>query len=275
MPELPEVETIKRSLEKKITGQTIADVEVFYPKIVPTHRPHQFKEQLVGRTIEKLGRRGKYLLVHLSGGFTLVMHLRMTGRLVLIKNREQLPKYTHVLFRLGNQTVLAFADMRKFGRINLVSSEELKNLAGLKDLGPEPLGEEFTLEYLTKELNRRRTKIKPLLLDQTFVAGLGNIYADEALFLAKIHPERPAGDLKPQEITALYHAIIEALQQGINNRGTSISDYVDGEGNIGNNQNMLNAYSREGEHCPRCAAIITRKKVAGRSSYFCPKCQRL
>ena len=275
MPELPEVETVKRSLEKKITGLTIENAEVIFPKAVPTHEPQDFKNMLIGRTVEEMRRRGKYLLIYLSGGFTLVIHLRMTGRLLLINSSQPLPKYTHVVINFNNNTSLAFADMRKFGRINLLPCDELNNLSGLKNLGPEPLGNDFTLKYLTENFKRRRTKIKALLLNQSFIAGLGNIYADEALYLAKIHPERLAGELTSSEISKLYRAIIEVLQQGIANRGTSFRDYVDGEGKTGSNQNMLQAYNREGKPCYRCGAVISRKKVAGRSSYFCPQCQKL
>ncbi len=275
MPELPEVETVKRSLEEKITGLAIENVQVIFPKVVHNQKPPDFKKLLIGRTVEKMGRRGKYLLIYLSGSFALVIHLRMTGRLVLINSGMELPKYTHVVINFNNNTALAFADMRKFGRINLLPSNELKTLSGLKDLGPEPLGNEFTLEYLTKKLQNRRTKIKAFLLNQRFIAGLGNIYADEALYSAKIHPERSADELTSLEINRLYHAIIEVLQQGIANRGTSFRDYVDGEGKTGSNQNMLQAYNREGQPCHRCGAVISRKKVAGRSSYFCPHCQKL
>ncbi|MBM7855050.1 formamidopyrimidine-DNA glycosylase [Desulfohalotomaculum tongense] len=275
MPELPEVETVKRSLEKLITGLTIINVDVLMPKIIKSHTAQDFKKLLMGSEIKKLGRRGKYLLVYLSANKVLVIHLRMTGRLVLLKDNAELPKYTHVIFYLENDKRLIFADMRQFGRIDLLPEEELANMPGLKKLGPEPLEKKFNPEYLKKELKRRRTKIKALLLDQTFVAGLGNIYADEALHLAKVHPERPARDLTAEEIVNLYNAIVTVLRQGIKNRGTSFSDYVDGEGNTGSNQNMLKVYRREGKPCHCCGSIIKRKKVAGRSSCFCPQCQQL
>jgi formamidopyrimidine-DNA glycosylase len=274
MPELPEVETVKRSLAKLIIGLTITNVDIFAPSVVATHDAESFKAILSGLKINNLQRRGKYLIINLSNQLTLVIHLRMTGRLVYLKADQAPPKYTHVLFHFDNGNQLAFADMRRFGRVNLLPTAELKNLSGLKDLGPEPLTDEFNANYMLKALKKRRTKIKPLLLNQTFVAGLGNIYADEALHSAKIHPERLASELNDNEVTHLYQAIVTVLTQGIENRGTSFSDYVDGLGNKGSNQHMLKAYNREGELCHRCGNIILRKKVGGRSSYFCPQCQK-
>ena len=280
MPELPEVETIKRTLKIVLANLTITDVTIFKPKLV--NRP-DFKEALVGCQIsDQLTRRGKYLLLPLnkcaskSGDMTLAIHLRMTGCLVVIKENDQLPKYTHVLFYFDNPKIkLVFADMRQFGRLSLLTNAELQDLSGLKDLGPEPLEKNFNPTYLKNNLSSRRAKIKSLLLNQTLVAGLGNIYVDEALYLAQIHPERLGCDLTAPEVNNLYHAIITVLEQGIQNGGTSISDYVDAEGNAGNNQNMLQAYQRQNKPCYRCDEIITRIKVAGRSSHFCPRCQKI
>ncbi|MEG6617032.1 bifunctional DNA-formamidopyrimidine glycosylase/DNA-(apurinic or apyrimidinic site) lyase [Peptococcaceae bacterium 1198_IL3148] len=274
MPELPEVETVKRSLEKLIIGLKISDVEVLAPSVVVDHQPESFRAILNGLQVENLQRRGKYLIINLSDQLTLVIHLRMTGRLVYLTPDQPPPKYTHLLFHFDNQSRLAFADMRRFGRINLLPTAELKKLSGLKDLGPEPLTGDFSIDYLHQTLKKRRTKIKPLLLNQTFVAGLGNIYADEALHRAQIHPERLAAELNAEEMARLYQAIVGVLTQGIENRGTSFSDYVDGLGNKGSNQHLLKAYNREGEPCHRCGNLILRKKVGGRSSYYCPQCQQ-
>lgn len=275
MPELPEVETVKRSLQKLAVGQTIVDLEVFLPKIVRPHPPEFFRAAVTDLKIENFRRRGKYLLVDLSEEMVLLIHLRMTGRLVYLKKNDPLPKYTHLLFYLDSGSRLAFADMRQFGHVTLLSRTEAAHLPALTKLGPEPLEEQFSVDYMKEKFSKRRTKVKGLLLDQTFVAGLGNIYADEALHRAKIHPERAVGDLTVEEITALYHSIVAVLQQGIDNRGTSFSDYVDGEGNKGSNQYQLTAYQREGKQCHYCGNIIQRKKVVGRSSYYCPHCQRL
>lgn len=274
MPELPEVETVKRSLEKNIIGKTITSVDIYMPKIIRPDQPEQFKETVCGRQVVQLERRGKYLMLHLSNSLTMLLHLRMTGRLVYLAPGQVQPKHTHVLFYLNNGSQLAFADMRQFGRINLIPTAELENLPALKKLGPEPLGKHFNQHYLQKKLPKRRAKIKALLLDQTFVVGLGNIYADEALHLARIHPERIAASLNANEISTLYQTIVAVLEQGIKNRGTSFSDYVDGEGKKGSNQYLLRAYQREGQPCFFCGSIIRRKKVAGRSSYYCPCCQQ-
>jgi len=275
MPELPEVETVVRSLEKNLAGLIITSVNILMPKIIRYPKPENFVEQLVGRQIQKkLGRRGKYILIHLSGGLTLVIHLRMTGRLVYCEKDYPVEKHTHVIFHLDNGKQLRFSDIRQFGRMQLVPSAGIEALAGIKDLGPEPLDENFTREYLKKELRRRRTRIKPLLLDQEFIAGLGNIYADEALFRAKVHPERLAADLNAREVAALHKGIVEVISGGIEHRGTTFRDYVDGEGRSGSFQYHLKVYNREGLPCSRCGSPITRIKVAGRSSYFCPSCQK-
>ena len=273
MPELPEVETIKRTLDKKTTGLTITDVEITMPKIIRDPSPEEFRRQVSGSKITRLGRRGKYLLLYLTGEHVLVIHLRMTGRLTYNVASELRVKHTHVIFHLSNGHELRFNDIRQFGRLQLAPKQALNQVKGLKDLGPEPLEKEFTKAFLRRELKRKRVRIKSLLLDQTFIAGLGNIYADEALFRAHLNPQCIANSLSPREIAKLYHAIIEVLQEGIENRGTSFRDYVDGDGRKGNYQELLQVYNREGCPCNHCGTAITRIKINGRSSYFCPDCQ--
>lgn len=274
MPELPEVETVKSTLEKHLAGLVITGVDILMPKIIREPWPEEFAAGVTGKKITRLGRRGKYLLVYLSGGSVLVIHLRMTGRLVFARPEDPLPRHTHVVFRLSNGHELRFADMRQFGRILLAQARQLNQVKGLKDLGPEPLGHEFTRDFLRRELKRKRVRLKSLLLDQTFIAGLGNIYADEALHRSHLHPERIARTLSPREIANLYRSIIEVLQEGIANRGTSMRDYVDGDGREGNFQALLRVYNREGQQCRHCGTAIARIKVGGRSSYFCPACQK-
>lgn len=274
MPELPEVETVKRTLEKKLVGLTIEKVELDLPKIVRIPPAEEFTQLLEGNKILRMGRRGKYLLLHLTGNLTMVIHLRMTGRLVFTRPDKPREKHTHAVFTLSSGDQLRFTDTRQFGRIWLAPTGEIDQIPGLKDLGVEPLSESFTRDFMKKELKRRRTRIKPLLLDQTFIAGLGNIYADEALHLARLHPQRLAAGLNPREITRLYQSIRNVLTEGINNRGTSFRDYVDGDGRPGNNKESLRVYSREGKPCLKCGKPIVRTRIGGRSSFFCPCCQK-
>ncbi|MCL6638809.1 MAG: DNA-formamidopyrimidine glycosylase [Firmicutes bacterium] len=274
MPELPEVETVKRTLQNKLAGLSFRGVQVFMPKVVRTHNPAGFSEAIAGKKILKIGRRGKYLLLRLNGDWSLVVHLRMTGRLYYCDPGAPLQRYTHVVFELDNGCQLRYSDLRQFGRIWLMSPGTLDKLPGYKDLGVEPLDEAFTRDYLKKELRRRRSRIKPLLLDQTFIAGLGNIYADEALHRAKINPERLATTLTPREVANLHRSIREVLTEGIEHRGTTMRDYIDGDGRPGQYQEMLRVYGREGKPCPACGRAVEKRKIAGRSSYFCPACQK-
>ncbi len=275
MPELPEVETIRRSLEQKLKGKTFVGVEVLMDKMLKGVTPDKAGEEITGKKITSIERRGKYLIIRLSGGKSMVIHLRMTGQLVHCPSEKEKAKHTHIVFQFNDKSQLRFVDQRQFGKVQLVADDELDSLSGLKDLGIEPLSAGFTRELFKKELRNRRTKIKPLLLDQTFIAGIGNIYADEALFRARINPERVAATLSPREVSLLYKAIKDVLLEGIENKGTSIRDYIDGEGNRGSNQDNLRVYGREGEPCPRCGKPIERKVIGGRSSHFCHKCQKM
>ncbi|GAB4256539.1 DNA-formamidopyrimidine glycosylase [Thermincola ferriacetica] len=274
MPELPEVETVKRSLEEKLLGKSIQHVDIFMDKVIKEPSVEEFQQILAGREILNLGRRGKYLLLYLSGGYVIVFHLRMTGQLIYSERTAGRAKHTHLVFRLSDDNELRFTDQRQFGRVYLLPDDRLDRITGLRTMGVEPLTEEFTKEFLKKELKRKRTKIKVLLLDQTFIAGIGNIYADEALFRAKINPGRLASTLNQREISRLHRAIVEVLTEGIENRGTSIKDYVDGEGKSGNYQDLLKVYGKEEKPCPVCGSVILRKKIGGRSSYYCGRCQK-
>jgi len=274
MPELPEVETIKRTLEPKLTGQSFTEAEIYLPTIIRIPNAEEFKKQIAGQKIKSISRRGKYLTINLSQNLALIFHLRMTGRLIYCHADEPLLKHTHLIMKLDSGNELRFTDVRQFGRVWLVSVQKLDTVSGLKDLGPEPFDTAFTREFLKKELRRRRTRIKPLLLDQTFIAGLGNIYADEALHRARIHPKKLACNLDARETSKLYITIREVLQEGIDNRGTTFRDYVDGDGQCGSNQDLLQIYNREGQPCFRCKTAVIKIKIGGRSSYFCPYCQK-
>lgn len=273
MPELPEVETVRRTLEEQAAGKEIIGIEIFMAKIIKMPSIEEFRRQIIDKTIIKVDRRGKYLLVRLSGDMTLVVHLRMTGQLIYCPQEQEIIKHTHIIFNLNNAYHLRYIDQRQFGTLNLAANQEVANLSGIRTLGPEPLEGEFSKEYLDNYLTNKKTKIKALLLDQTFVAGLGNIYADEALFTAGIHPERLAGTLNSSEKSRLYMAIKEVLAEGIKYRGTTLKDYVDAEGKRGGFQNRLKSYGREGKPCVVCGNNIIKKKVGGRSSSYCPNCQ--
>jgi formamidopyrimidine-DNA glycosylase len=272
MPELPEVETIVRDLQSRLVGRVIQSVAVVLPKVVAAPAASQFCRLLQGREITHLRRRGKYILMDLAGDWTLVFHLRLTGQLVYSATAEPFPKHTHLVFYL-DQGVLRFTDLRQFGRVRLVPSREIDQVPGLRELGVEPLSPEFNEKEFCRRLKASRRMIKPLLLDQAFLAGLGNIYTDEALHRAGIHPERPAATLKAQEARALYRSIREVLREGIDFRGTSVQHYLDGAGQPGRFQEILRVYRRQGLPCPACGTAVARIRCGGRGTYYCPSCQ--
>lgn len=273
MPELPEVETIRRTLAEHLTGSRIIQVKIIWPGALKGWENQSFEEIVCGRKIEGFERRGKYLLFMLDQGWSLIAHMRMTGRLLFYPEPRQPVLHTHVIFSLDNGE-LHFADVRKFGRIHAVPAVERWNVSSLAILGPEPLGPEFTPELLKERLKNKKTNIKAALLDQTVLAGLGNIYADESLFEARIVPERPAGSLSFQEVTSLYHAIQKVLKAGIASQGTSFRDYRDANGELGSFQKLLQVYGRGGEPCKYCGKPLDKKKLAGRTTVFCPECQQ-
>ncbi|HEY89089.1 MAG TPA: bifunctional DNA-formamidopyrimidine glycosylase/DNA-(apurinic or apyrimidinic site) lyase [Thermoflexia bacterium] len=279
MPELPEVEMVVRMLRPQLVGRRIEGVELLWERIVDRPTPEEFSRQLTGATLTTAGRRGKYLLFPLDNGQTWLVHLRMTGKF-LVRSDPGLeapadalwnPTHIRARLRLDNGTYLLYIDMRKFGRFYLVSDPE--EIVG--DLGPEPLGEEFTGAWLQAALEGRRGELKRLLLQQHFLVGLGNIYVNEALWRAGIHPQRIAGTLTPTEIARLHTAIVTALREGIQNGGTSLGDrqYVYPDGNLGQHQHHLAVYDREESRCPRCGYAIERIIQGQRSTYFCPVCQ--
>lgn len=314
MPELPEVEYTARQLREAIVGATIRDALVFWDRTISHPTVPEFLAEIAEKRIEGIRRRGKFLLIDLSGGLFLSIHRRMTGNLLLLPPgwgvdtslretnqtawdtkgptfRELMPvrtgqagnavraytesetAYCRVCLNLEDGRRLLFTDPRKFGRIELwPHSQEAQALQGL---GPEPLSEEFTAQWLAQALARRKSAIKPALLSQEIVAGLGNIYADEALYDARIHPLRPASSLTAAEIERLHRGIVRALLGGIAHGGTSFNDYRDLWGEAGENYNHVRVYQREGQPCERCGTPIERMVLAGRSAHYCPTCQRL
>lgn len=267
MPELPEVETIARNLRPQLVGRQIRVVQVLWPGTIAAPSVGSFVQHLPGQSILEVSRRAKYLVFRLSRDF-LLLHLRMSGDLQW-REPDVLPqKHDRLLFTLGmgSERTLAFHDPRKFGRAWLVENPE--KVLGM--LGPEPLDDAFTPQMLWERLRGKRRQLKPLLLDQTFLAGLGNIYSDEALYRAKLHPLRLASSLSPEEATHLWQAIREVLLEGIQRNGASI-DWVYRGGEF---QNYFQVHLREGEPCYRCGEPIQRIRVAQRSSYFCRVCQK-
>jgi len=267
MPELPEVETVARGLHQALVGRTIRGVVVLWPRTVATPA---VQEQIVGRRVQSVSRRGKYVVISLDQGFVLV-HLKMSGRLHLVPAQTPLHRHTRLLLDLDDGRQLRFQDARKFGRLYLVDDATEVTAR----LGPEPLADEFTLDEFRRLLARRSGRLKPLLLNQSFLAGVGNIYADEALFAARLHPLRQAGSLSAEEQERLYQALRAVLAQAITGRGTTLDDqgYTDAEGRAGGYQEQLAVYGRQGKPCPACGTPIERLVIGGRSAHFCPHCQ--
>lgn len=273
MPELPEVETIRRQLDPALRGARIIGVEVHLPRLVKHPTPAAFRRGLQDRRILEVGRRGKYLLIRLEGSRVLVIHLGMSGSLRFASPKEERPRHTHLVFRLHDGRELLYVDPRTFGETALLREGDPGPLPGLQRLGPEPLETGFTPDELARAL-RGRCRVKAALLDQSRVAGIGNIYADEALHRAGIHPLRRLDELFREDVDRLYRAIREVLSEALSRGGSSVSDYVDARGERGGFQASHRVYRRAGEPCLRCGEPICKVRVAGRGTYFCPRCQR-
>ncbi len=272
MPELPEVETVRRTLlEGGLGGLAIRDVQVRHPGAVHWPEPQRFAQELRGRRIDGVERRGKFLLLRL-GDRTLACHLRMTGRLWLSDAGAELPSHTHVVLALSDGRELRFRDVRRFGGFTLLERDGSMAPPLLGRLGPEP--EDLAEDAFAEGCRRHaRSPIKALLLDQSFVAGLGNIYADEALHRARVHPRRTCGSLSKQERRAVRLALRAVLRDALGHRGTTFLDFRDGAGEPGAFQAFLRVYGRAGLPCPRCGSPVAKSRVAGRGTHFCPRCQ--
>ncbi|WP_459499162.1 DNA-formamidopyrimidine glycosylase [Bacillus sp. C1] len=273
MPELPEVENVRTTLENLVTGKTIQDVIVTYPKLVK--RPDDaelFKEMLRGETIDRIERRGKFLLLYVTK-YVIVSHLRMEGKYLLYKGEEPIDKHTHVRFQFTDGTELHYKDVRKFGTMHLFQKGEEFSKMPLADLGPEPFDAELTPVYLQERLKRTNRKIKVVLLDQRLLVGLGNIYVDEVLFRSGIHPEREASSLTKAEIENIHAATVATLAEAVERGGSTIRTYLNSQGQIGSFQELLNVYGRKGEPCVTCGNVIEKTVVGGRGTHYCPMCQ--
>ena len=269
MPELPEVETIKNELSPHVIGRLIIGIAVDDEKLIKPYSTGEFCQQLLGQKITSLERRGKYLFFHLSRGKLLVLHLRMTGLLTI--NSKGSKRSTRAVLQFDNGDELAFIDRRRLGVMRLVGSmDEIT-----KKLGIEPLTTDFSAVTLAKKLKVRHAPIKAVLLDQTVVAGIGNMYADEALFAARIHPSKEAEELSSREVKALYKAIVAVLKKAVARKGASVDTYARPSGEKGTAHDEFNVAHRRGKTCYICGTAIERLAIRGRGSYFCPKCQKL
>jgi formamidopyrimidine-DNA glycosylase len=295
MPELPEVETVARDLQERVAGATITGATVHWERTIRHPQPpERFAAEITGATIRRVGRRAKTVLIHLDDGRVMTVALRMTGALLVTPAGAPPDPYVRVAFDLADGRELRYRDVRKFGRIGLWPGGGLRSIGAGKGArsrrvaeggpsyrigevfsghGPEPLTSSFTAARFAERLSRRSAKLKSLLLDQSFVAGVGNIYADEALWRARLHPLRTADTLDPGEVRRLHRAVRQVLRQGIANRGSSISDYVSPDGEPGDNAERLMIYQRTDQPCYRCGRPVRRIVVGQRSTHFCPRCQ--
>ncbi|MDR7314742.1 DNA-formamidopyrimidine glycosylase [Brevibacillus nitrificans] len=274
MPELPEVETVVRTLTGLVVGKTIERVSVHLGRIIRTPDDvEEFKSLVAGQTIQAIKRRAKFIQFVLDRD-VLISHLRMEGRYGLYQAEEPVEKHTHVVFHFTDGTELRYRDVRQFGTMDLFALGTETTAGPLAKLGVEPLDEGFTAAAFSKLLNGRSTKIKPLLLNQECIVGLGNIYVDESLFLAGIHPETPAGKLTKKQVVRLQESIVATLSEAVEQGGSSIKSYVNGQGEMGMFQQSLKVYGRKDEPCVQCGTPIVRFVVGGRGTHICPVCQK-
>lgn len=278
MPELPEVETVCRTLQEPLVGRAFTSAVVTWPRTVEPLPPGDFIARVTGTRVDGIDRRAKLIVMQLSSGEILTTHLRMTGKLLYSLAGSEATgepeRHLRVAYELDNGDLLEFFDARKFGRVRLLTCEEWHVMSA--SYGPEPLDPAFTPDEFYHRLNRTSRQIKPLLLDQTFLAGVGNIYADEALYLARIHPLKPASSISRRKAEDLHAAIVSTLQQAIDNAGTTLRDYRSALGGSGSNSRNLNVYGApKGSLCRRCGSRLKRLVVAQRGTTICPRCQRL
>jgi formamidopyrimidine-DNA glycosylase len=274
MPELPEVELVVRSLRDIIVGRTIVAAELLYQRLAPAHTPRNFAKLLRGVTIVAVERRAKFILFKLDSEHTLVTHLRMTGRFLLLRQEDEVPKHTTAVFYLDDETRLIFNDQRHFGMMKIVKNGKLAKL--FADLAPEPFGDEFSPEYLFDVMQTSRRSIKEFLLDQTKVCGLGNIYASEALSISAINPKTPANKVSRKRVAPLHSAIVQVLFDSIEHGSTLIVDpnRVEDSYYGGEYESRWRVYDQEDKPCQKCAAPIRRVVQGSRSTFYCPRCQR-
>ncbi|PKP56802.1 formamidopyrimidine-DNA glycosylase [Candidatus Atribacteria bacterium HGW-Atribacteria-1] len=280
MPELPEVETIKKDLQKKIKGKKIKDVVVNVDKILEKPSLKEFIAKMDSRVIKEISRRGKYIVINLDSKEKLIIHLGMTGILIYPYDRKFVenkinPKHNHLIFTFTDDTQLVFNDVRRFGKVYLVSN--INEVEGIAKLGIEPLDENFTPEVFIRMMRKKKNKIKSLLMKQEFITGLGNIYVNEVLYRANMHPLRAASSLTEEEIGKLFREIKFVLSEAVEFRGSTVADeaYRDTDGEKGKFAEKLQVYARKGKLCVKCGSILEVIKIEGRSTFICPQCQKL
>ena len=274
MPELPEIETIKNVVEPQIQGLTIENVLVSRPEVIVHPTADEFCENVTGRTISSMARRGKFLIVNLDNQSRIILHLRMTGCLLVTSSDYQLEKHTHIIMQLSNGMELRFSDTRRFGRFWLIRNDEKDTYSGIEKLGLEPLSAECNSEYLQSRLEKRKKAIKKCLLDQSVIAGIGNIYSDEILYRARINPSAPANGLSVSEWERLAIEIADCLHYFIDKNSISQEDYLITKGQDYRNTPFLQVYGHADEPCPNCGNTLCRTVIGGRSSVYCPACQK-
>ena len=275
MPELPEVETVKEALNQTVKGQTIKEIELRYEPMVKNMSADEFKEKLINQTIQEVSRRGKYLVFHLDD-YQLLSHLRMEGKYFYVDSDFELNPHVHVIFTLENGKRLLYQDTRKFGTYHLYDKAiDLETTAPFQVLGLEPFATEFTPSYVKEKIQNKKKPIKSLLLDQTVVCGLGNIYVDEVLYRARLHPLTSSSELTDKDIENVVKYTVEVLARAIELGGTTIRTFRSSHGVSGTFQNELLVHQRKGENCYECHTPIEKIKVGGRGTYFCPTCQKL
>ncbi len=274
MPELPEVETIKRVLEPQLKGLTIKKVTVNRPEVTAYPTADEFCKRLIGQKICGMMRRGKFLGILLDSGDRMILHLRMTGCLLFAPSEFPEEKHTHIILKMSDERELRFSDTRRFGRFWLLRKEEDDTYSGISKLGIEPFDREFTADYLNRCFGKRKKTIKECLLDQNMIAGIGNIYSDEILFMSKIHPARRANSLQYKDWEILEHVIPERLSYFITKNEITAQKYLETKGRDYQNTPFLQVYGQEGKSCPVCGNLLCRMVIGGRSSVYCPECQK-
>lgn len=272
MPEMPEVETVRRTLRPLVVGKTIDHVDIWYDKVI-TGDPETFKRELKGKTFTAVDRYAKFLLFRL-GDLTVVSHLRMEGKYHLTTWDAPVDKHEHLQFAFTDGSSLRYADVRKFGRLQLVETGTEFQVTGLKNLGVEANSPEFSLECFEKGLKKRSMNIKSLLMSQTLVAGLGNIYVDEVLWQSRINPLTPANELTKDQVKQLHSAINETIEEATKYGGTTVHSFLNAEGESGHYQEKLKVYGKEGQPCPRCGEDFVKIKISGRGTTYCLHCQK-